>query len=245
MGKLDWLRRPIAHRGLHDAARGIIENTPSAVSAAIEHGYAFEMDVQPAADMTPMVFHDTTLERLTSGEGAVNTLPPVALKAVAFKDSQDHMQSLDELLDMVGGRVPMVIDIKHGRADPHEFAKAVAERLSGYDGLVAVMSFDPRIIAAFIHLAPDIPRGLIATGTFLKSLKLTRWERFQVRHIFTARIAKPHFIAYDIRHLPAIAPFVARTVYGLPLLTWTVRSDAEQRRAARWTDAMIFEGFTP
>src|ERR1700754_98526 len=109
----DWLTaRPVAHRGLHDAARGIIENMPGAVKAAIAGNFAIEVDVQLTADGEAMVHHDDALGRLTEGSGALRSLTAAALKAVAFKDTAERMMSLGELVELVAGRTPLVIEVK-------------------------------------------------------------------------------------------------------------------------------------
>ncbi len=111
-------------------------------------------------------------------------------------------------------------------------------------GSIAVMSFDPNCIARFRTLLPSLPRGLISE-TFEDQHHWSRlsWgQRFIMRHLLTSAIARPDFIAYDIRALPALAPALARILFRLPLLTWTVRSEAEKIRAAKHADAMIFEG---
>lgn len=244
---LDWLKRPIAHRGLHDAANGIVENTPSAFAAALAGGYAIETDVQIAADGEVMVFHDDTLDRLTTETGPVAARGAADLKRIAFRATADRMQTLPELLEQIGGRVPLVIEVKTDWRTHGPLEARIAAALSAYDGSTAVMSFDPKSVATFAAQAPGHPRGLVAEK-FRDDHHwphLTLWQRFLMRHLLSAFIAAPHFIAYDVDALPALAPLAARRLFGLPLLTWTVRSDEQRRTAARWADAMIFEGWRP
>ena len=104
----DWLTaRPIAHRGLHDAAAGVIENTPSAFRAAIDGGYGIECDLQISADGEAMVHHDDALGRLTDGAGRLDAMTAAALRRVAFKATADRMLTLGELCDLVAGRVTL------------------------------------------------------------------------------------------------------------------------------------------
>jgi glycerophosphoryl diester phosphodiesterase len=109
------------------------------------------------------------------------------------------------------------------------------------------MSFDPHCVAAFRELSPSLPRGLVAESfedpDYWPQLPFS--QRFAMRNLLTSAVARPHFIAYDIRALPAVAPLVAQTVFGLPLLTWTVRTKEDQDRALRYADAMIFESIRP
>jgi len=247
MAELYWLKRPIAHRGLHDASRGVMENSLSAVKAAMGRGYAIEVDLQCAAGDMPVVFHDDTLDRLTGQSGPVAAHDAATLGRVRLKNSSDTILSLSDLLALVDGYVPLVFEVKNtGRRD-RGFETNIAEQLTAYTGPAAVMSFDPNAVAAFRQESPSLPRGLIA-GRFCSSednKDLTGLQRFAMRHLLSATFAQPHFIAYDIEALPALAPLLAKFVFGLPLLAWTVRTDAERERALRYADAMIFEGIKP
>lgn len=244
---LDWLIRPIAHRGLHDAEKGIIENTHSAFQAALDAGYAIELDIQPSADGEIMVFHDATLDRLTHARGAVAAHTAGQLRQVRFKGTSDRIQALGDFLDQVSARVPVAIEIKSDWGPRGPLERRLAEILQGYDGRVAVMSFDPHAVAAFATAAPDIPRGLVACSFRDPSYwgHLSRWKRFYMRHLLSAFIARPHFVSYDVSALPAAAPWVWRALLKRPLLTWTVRTQADRKTAQRCADAIIFEGFRP
>jgi glycerophosphoryl diester phosphodiesterase len=236
----DWLTaRPVAHRGLHDAARGVIENTPSSVAAAIAADYSIEVDLQITADGEAMVYHDEALGRLTEGSARLDAMTAADLKRVAFKASADRMLSLGDLCDMTAGRSTLVLELKsHFDGDPR-LPLRVAEVLKTYSGPVAAMSFDPAQIATIREAAPGLRRGLVAErhershpvdrSTYLRSL----WE------------SRPQFLAYSVRDLPSPVPLISRYLLGLPLLTWTVRSDDDRARAGRWADQMIFEGFRP
>jgi glycerophosphoryl diester phosphodiesterase len=246
MAELYWLKRPIAHRGLHDAAKGVVENSVSAVRAAMGKGYAIEVDLQCAADHMPVVFHDATLDRLTGETGPVATRDIDTLRAIRLKGSSDHILSLPDLLERVDGYVPLVLEVKSTWARDGKFEAKIAEALKPYAGPVAVMSFDPYCVAAFRNIAPALPRGLVAGRFDVGNWpELSAMQRFAMRHLLTSAFAWPHFIAYDIAALPASAPLIAKFLFGLPLLTWTVRTAAERERALRYADAMIFEGIEP
>lgn len=247
MGELYWLRRPYAHRGLHDAAKGIIENSASAVRAAMGNGYAIEVDLRSAAHQMPVVFHDATLDRLTRETGPVDARDARALCAISLRGSSDTILPFAELLEIVGGRVPLLLEVKSTWTRDGKFEANIAAALKSYPGPVAVMSFDPCSVAAFREVAPALPRGLVS-GRFDEEhhwTHFTPWQRLAMRHLLTSAFALPHFIAYDIGALPAVAPLAARFVFGLPLLTWTVRTKEERERAQRYADAMIFEGIVP
>ena len=248
MGGLDWLTaRPIAHRGLHDAAAGVIENTPSAFAAAIAGRYGIECDLQISADGEAMVHHDDALGRLTEGAGRLAAMNAAALKAVRFKATSDHMLTLGELCELVTGRAALVLELKSRFDGNTRLAARTACVLADYAGPVAVMSFDPDMIAAVRAAAPRVPRGIVAERHYAHHEweGLPRTRKFVMAHLLHFARTRPQFVAYAVRDLPAPAPFVARRVFGLPLLTWTVRGEEDRRRAQRYADQMIFEGWRP
>ncbi len=242
MPGLDWLTaRPVAHRGLHDAANGIVENTESAFSAAIGGQYAIECDLQLAADGEAMVFHDDTLDRLTEAQGVLSSFVSAELKAIAFQATADRMMTLGELCDLVAGRVPLILEVKSCFDKDPTLSNRVAAVVQGYAGPVAAMSFDPDVVQALRAAAPWLPRGLVAQSSEAPGHASTDKGRYAA----TAFRARPHFLAWSVRDLPGFWPLLGRWAFGLPLLTWTVRTEAEATCARRWADQMIFEGFRP
>jgi glycerophosphoryl diester phosphodiesterase len=247
MSNLAWLTaRPVAHRGLHDGA-GVIENTPSAVAAAVAAGYAIEVDLQITADGEAMVHHDESLGRLTEGSGRLASLNAAALKQVAFKATRDRMMTLGDLIDLVAGRVTLVLELKSVFDGDRRLPARVGDVLSRRAGPIAAMSFDPAQVYALRDAAPGLTRGIVAERRYADA----EWQGFtasqkrRMAHLLHAPETRPHFVAYAVNDLPAPGPWIARRVFGLPLLTWTVRTDEQRRRAARWADQMIFEGFRP
>jgi glycerophosphoryl diester phosphodiesterase len=241
------IARPIAHRGLHDAARGVIENTAGAVRAAIDANYGIEVDVQVSRDGEAMVHHDDVLGRLTEGEGRLDAFTSAELKRVAFRGSEERMMTLGDLCDLVGGRVGMLVELKSRFDGDGRLPARVATVLDGYRGPVGPMSFDPRQLAWLRQKSPRLTRGIIAAKYRPHPYwdLMPPWMRHGMGYLLTALTARPQFVAYAVADLPALAPLLARHVFGLPLLTWAVRTQAEQRTAARWADQMIFEGFRP
>src|SRR3984885_11064504 len=159
----DWLTaRPVAHRGLHDRARGIIENMPGAAQAAVDGHFGIECDIQLTADGEAMVHHDDTLGRLTDGAGALLGLTSTALKEVRFKDTAERMVSLADLCILVGGRVPIIVEVKSHFDHDRRLVKRMAEVLTSYSGPVAGMSFDPDQVVALREMLPELPRGIAA-----------------------------------------------------------------------------------
>jgi glycerophosphoryl diester phosphodiesterase len=246
MPSLSWLTaRPLAHRGLHDAAAGVIENTTSAFAAAIAGGYGIECDLQISADGEAMVHHDDALGRLTEGSGRLAEMRAADIKQARFKQSTDRILTLGELCNLVGGRAALVLELKSHFDSDRRLAQRTAEVLASYKGPVAAMSFDPALVEAVRAIAPHLPRGIVAQRHYDVWPGLPPALRRQMTHLLHLPRICPHFIAYAIKDLPALAPLILRTLFRLPLLTWTVRSEGERRRAARWADQMIFEGWRP
>ena len=244
----DWLTaRPLAHRGLHDRTSGIIENMPSAVRAAIEGNFGIEVDVQLTADGEAMVHHDGALGRLTEGSGALLDLTAAELRAVRFKDTPERMMSLGDLCALLAGRVPLVIELKSHFDGDRRLVTRTAEVLASYSGPAAAMSFDPDQVLGLRELMPMLPRGIVAEREYTEAdwPEATAQQRRGMRHLRHALRTRPHFVAYWVDELPAPAPWMARNIFGLPLLTWTVRTPEQRDRAARHADQMIFEGFRP
>lgn len=241
----EWLTaRPIAHRGLHDAASGVIENSRSAFQAALAGRYGIECDLQLSADGEVMVHHDEMLDRLTDAAGRLDARPAADLKRLAFKATSDRMMTLGELCDLAGGRSALVLELKSRFDGDLRLPQRVAAVLEGYQGPVAAMSFDPAHVAALRDFAPRLTRGLVAMRpepAAERNFSTGSGARF-VLQALAARLA---FLAYRVQDLPSALPGFARNVLGLPLLTWTVRTDEDRRRAARHADQIIFEGFRP
>jgi glycerophosphoryl diester phosphodiesterase len=243
-----WLTaRPVAHRGLHDISRGIVENMPGAVQAAIAGNFAIEVDIQLTADGEAMVHHDDALGRLNEGSGALLRKTAAELKAVKFKGTGEHMMSLADLCTLIAGRVPLVIEVKSHFDGDRKLVRRMAEVLSSYSGPVVGMSFDPDQVLALRQIAPDLPRGIVAQRDYDDDYwkKLTKEQRDSMLHLRHSFRTEPHFVAYWVDELPAPAPWIARNIFGCPLLTWTVRTKEQRERAARYADQMIFEGFVP
>lgn len=245
LAKLAWLTaRPLAHRGLHDAA-GAVENTASAFTAAIAGGYGIECDLQVSADGEAMVHHDDALGRLTEGSGRLAELSAAAIKKVRFKRGADRILTLAELCELVASRATLALELKNHFDGDRRLPERVAAVLASYAGPVAVMSFDPAMLEMLRHVAPALARGIVAQRHYDDWPGLSPAQRRSLAWLMHAPRTRPHFIAYAIKDLPALAPLVLRMVFGLPLLTWTVCSEAERVTAARYADQMIFEGWRP
>jgi glycerophosphoryl diester phosphodiesterase len=248
MPGLDWLTaRPVAHRGLHDAAAGVIENTASAFRAAIDGGFSIETDLQISADGEAMVHHDFALGRLTLGSRLLAAMTAAGLREVPFKDTSDRIMTLGELCDFVAGRVPLVIELKSRFDGDMRLTKRAAEVLKGYAGRFALQSFDPAPLELLREIAPGMARGIVAERHYEDNewRALTERQKRSLAFLLHAPRTRPHFVAYHVKDLPSPGPWIARHVFGLPLLAWTVRTEQDRQRARTWANQMIFEGFRP
>ena len=241
--------RPIAHRGLHDAPRGRVENSPAAFRAAMERGYGIECDLQPSSDGVPLVFHDFTLDRLTSTTGPIDARPADELARIALHTSGETIPRFADLLAMVGGTVPLFVEIKSPwRPLPAAFLDETVARAASYDGPIALMSFDPAVMAEVRRRAPDLPRGIVSglyqgEGWWADVLDSDRRERLS--HLLESAEAAPDFFSYHVRDLPTPVTRYVREVQRVPLISWTVRTAEDRAIAARWSDAPTFEGYEP
>lgn len=248
MPGLDWLTaRPVAHRGLHDAAAGVIENTASAFNAAIAANCTIETDVQVTADGEAIVHHDFALGRLTLGSRQLAAMTAAGLKEVPFRDTAERMMTLAEFCALVAGRVPILVEIKSRFDGDRRLVARTAEVLQSYAGPVAVQSFDPQVLLALREVAAGLPRGIVAERHYDSAewAPLTAEQKRGLGLLLHMPRTRPHFVAYRVADLPSLGPFIARYLFGLPLLAWTVRTEEDRRCAKRWANQMIFEGFRP
>ena len=241
------LRLPIAHRALHDRAAGRIENSPAAIRAAIGHGYAIEIDLQLSRDGVPMVFHDEDLDRLTDETGPVAARSAAELQAIRLKDGTDTIPTLEEVLALVAGRVPLLIELKDqslvmGPTDGRLEA-ATPAALKGYKGEVALMSFNPACIHHLARLAPDIPRGLTTAAYDPESwhpMPPGMCAHFRAIPDYDPTLSS--FISHEAADLssPRVAELKAQ---GAEILCWTIRSPVEEALARKVARNVTFEGY--
>lgn len=228
-------RRPIAHRGLHDESAGRTENSPSAFEAACLRDFAIELDVQLSADNVAIVFHDETLDRLTSQTGPLARRTAAELGEIGLANTGDLIPTLAKTLALIDGRVPVVIEIKDNGPRNMALAGAVAADLADYSGPAAVMSFAHDLLSAFRDTGSAVPLGLTAEG-------IGKPARMEHEKALAHGIS---FVSYHVKALPN--PFVKRVreELGLPVITWTVRTPEDVAVTREYADQMTFEGFDP
>jgi glycerophosphoryl diester phosphodiesterase len=241
---LDWLvARPIAHRGLHDEAKGIVENTEAAFARAVAHDYTIECDIQLTADGEAVVFHDEALQRVTTGTGLVIDHTVADLRQQKYRQSDARMQTLNELLEQVGGKVPLVIEIKTIWDGGQPLTLHALEVLQSYKGPYALMSFDPDTVALLAEASPRTVRGMTAdrgVDDYYNMLPIAR--RLELQRFSHVQKTRPHFVSFNFKDLP-FAPVQNVRAMGFPVITWTIKSDAEEALARRYSDQVTFEGY--
>lgn len=239
---------PLAHRALHDVRDGRPENSRAAVAAAVAQGFGIEIDVQLTADGAAAVFHDYDLSRLTGARGLVRKHSSAQLAGIALKGGDEGVPVLEDILEIIAGQVPLVIEIKDqdGALGPDvgPLETAVARAVSSYRGDLAVMSFNPHSVRAMQTLAPDVPRGL-TTDPFRRinwALPPARLKELSAIPDYD-RVAAC-FISHRHGDLgnPRVADLKSR---GATILCWTVRNPDEDRKARRVAHNVTFEGYLP
>jgi len=242
-----FLTAPFAHRGLHNVEQGCIENSRAAFRAAIDAGYGIELDLQLSSDGHAMVFHDYEMSRLTNMRGAIRTMSCEALKKTALSGSDETIPTLPEILQLVGGRVPLLIELKDqdGAMGPDigPLEQSVSGALQNYAGPVAVMNFNPHSIAAMAKLSPATPRGLVTCHFPAEHWQLLNEKtRHHLREIPDYDRVKSCFISH--RHDDLDNPRVAELqAAGAAVICWTIRSQDAEIQARKVADSVTFEGY--
>lgn len=242
--------RPIAHRGLHDRGRGIIENTASAFAAAIEKGYAIECDVQLSRDGIPMIFHDDDLDRLTGVSGPVMARTMAELASYPLLDSAagDTPQRFSEFLAQINGRVLLQVELKQqpDKASTEVLAQTVMDALKGYRGPVVLESFDPKLLVEVKKRGATMPLGIVTYGYDEPEWDqhLSAGTKFILRHLLHWPMTRFDFISCRDKSLDLPAVKFFRSL-GVPVCAWTVKSPAAAIAVIGRADQIVFEGFDP
>ena len=243
----EFLRQPIAHRALHDVADGRPENSLPAIRAAMAAGYGIELDLQLSRDGQAMVFHDYDLGRLTGVKGPIRQRSAAELGAMPLLGSTEGVPTFSEVLQVVAGQVPLLIELKdqHGQMGVTDgtLERAVARDVAGYQGPLALMSFNPNSMAQLAELLPEVPRGIVTSHYPPEDWPLLREEtRAHLREIPDYDRVSACFISHEVVDLAA--PRVAELkAYGARVLCWTVRSPEQEAEARTVADNITFERY--
>ena len=245
----DWLTaRPIAHRGLHSKQSGLVENTPAAAAAAIAKNYAIECDIQRTKDGEAVVFHDFTLDRLMRAEGRIDTFRADGLGQMTYKDCDQRIVSLPQFLARIGGRTPVIVEIKSRYDGDMRLADRGMVAVAAYAGPVCLKSFDPAVLVHLRGAGAVCPLGLVAQANYDTSEEwagLPQEWRASFADLRDFPLTRPDFLSWNLADLPHAVPMLCRKGIGMPVMTWTARSREALVRGRLWADQIIFEGFEP
>ena len=237
---------PFAHRALHDVKNGRPENSRAAILAAIQAGYGIEIDVQLSSDGEAMVFHDYHLERLTEQQGAVQLFTSADLKNTPLRGNDEGIPDLAEVLKIVAGQIPVLIELKDqdGGMGPNvgRLERATADAISGYDGDIAVMSFNPHSVALMQTLCPTVPRGLTTSAYRPNEWPLSDETCARLREIPDYGRVGASFISHEVNDLDR-GRVAELKKSGAVVCCWTVTSAAQEEQARRVADNITFEGY--
>lgn len=239
-------KQPIAHRGLHNVEKNIVENSRGAIEAAIANGYAIEIDVQLTKDNQAIVFHDEKLDRLIDKTGNVIDFTLSELLDMTYKIGGETIISFAQLLEIVKGQVPLVVEVKSPAENIGPLAAHVAGLIEGYKGDICIMSFNPFTVKEFKRIAPHIIRGIVAENKMLPKHwpGTTILTRFLFKNLLHWPLTQPHFISYHVHDLPRLSVTMAR-FFGIPIVTWTIRSPKDAEHSNKYADQITFENYLP
>ena len=231
-----------AHRGLHNA--NIPENSMPAFSAACNSGYGIELDIQLSSDGRVVVFHDETLLRMCGVDKKVSDLTYEELSKLTLNNSSERIPLLEEVLFLVDGKVPLLIELK-GTDKNTSLCDRAFELLDLYGGAFCIESFNPLLIGYVKRKRPEYKRGQLVTMLKKKDANQPLPVRFMLSHMLLNFISRPHFIAFDMMKKPTVGILAASSVLGAKKFAWTVRSAEDYNSLKERGVLSIFENFTP
>ncbi len=234
--------RPFARGGKADPANGVVTHSVKAVERAIAAGHGVVLEAQLSFDNDAVVFGEATLDRLTDLQGEVRQYSSARLQALKLKGTDETVQSLSSLLLTIGGRTPVLIDARRPPKDPLPLCFAIRRAMEGYGGPIGIIALDPRILRWFKENSRRVARGLVATD---QAQGLPWWARFRLWRLWAMWRAQPDFLAVDLQMLPSPVADHARQRLKIPVLAWTVQTEAERAVAKLHADNYIYAGELP
>jgi glycerophosphoryl diester phosphodiesterase len=238
---MDLVSTDYAHRGLWDSLNP--ENSVAAAMLAVKYGYGIELDVHLSKDGHVMVFHDAMLTRMCGVEKCISDCTLAELKTYRLAETQHTIPTFDELLEAVGGKVPLLIEIK-GDAKDEDLCRAVAERLDTYDGAFAIQSFNPYHLAWFKNYRPRFARGQLVAA-FKKKNKRRPFKKLILAMLLTNVLSRPDFISVHLGHMKSLSFRLCVALFKCKAFVWTARADGDYKIIHRLGLFAIFEKIRP
>ena len=239
-----FTRWDYAHRGLWNLEEdGIPENSLPAFRRAVEQGFAIELDVHLTADNQLIVFHDDDLKRICSADGSCETMTVSELQTLSLSGTGEHMPLLRDVLDLVDGRVPLLIELKLPTRNT-AICDHVHTLLETYRGAFLIESFHPFALRRYRQLDPDILLGQLSCRYSAKA-KMHPLLKFLSTTLMENAVSRPDFIAYNFKHRDILGFDLNRRLFHTPAFAWTARSPKDYRVCQKNFDAVIFERFLP
>jgi len=231
------LRCDYAHRGLHGGE--IPENSMAAFAAACDAGYGIELDVQLSRDGEVMVFHDDTLTRMTGRDARLASLTAAELAGLRLGGTDAGIPRFSEVLALVRGRVPILVELK-GESLDTSLCEKTAALLRDYAGAYCFESFNPLLVGGMKKYLPEARRGILYTNVCKAKGKVSALNMLLTAMALNIA-AKPDFVAYDKAERGAFAVRIAAGFFGAERFVWTMHGDAERADAAARGEHAIFE----
>lgn len=232
-----------AHRGLHNETRP--ENSLSAFKAAVEKGYGIELDVHLLADGSLAVIHDTSLLRTCGVDINITTLKEADLKKYHLENTEETIPTFRQVLDIVGGKVPLIIELKTDGGNWAALSSAVNDALKDYQGSFCIESFDPRAIYWFAKHQKDIICGQLVDNFLVNKGELKLPLRVLLTLMVANFITRPSFIACNYNYLKMLPNLIATRLWGVKSVCWTIRNMEDFGSAVKNNSIPIFENIEP
>ena len=236
-----WL---YAHRGLHDNQGEAPENSLKAFAYAVEQGYGIELDVQLTKDFIPIVLHDYSLKRACKLDKKASELTYEELKELSLFHSEEKIPTLLEVLNLVQGKVPLIIELKIPWS-PKPLCEEVTKLLQDYNGVYCIESFNPLGLMWFKKHRPQIVRGQLATDFMKEKIEGSKVQYFILKHLLLNFLAKPDFIAYHHVYKKDLSFTICRKLYRAKTVAWTIQTQEELDNSKKYYTLFIFDSFIP
>ena len=226
-----------AHRGLH--GNGVPENSMAAFQLARDNGFAIELDVHLSKDKEVVVFHDASLKRMTGHDAEIHELTCAELKELRLWDTKETIPTLREVLELIDGKVPLLIELK-GESTDTSLCPEVAKLLREYSGAYCIESFNPLLLGAMRKELPEAYYGLLYTNLCREKKKFTALN-IAITCMALNFIAKPNFIAFNKADRDSFPVWLTTRLFCAPKYVWTIRNDVELMVARAHGECAIFE----